>query len=218
MMHNVYDLNNATDSLPPTCLSQTTSPQDCMFAIHAAPHVSVPMLILQSRYDKWQVELELGYEKHEHITMQEVNEYSLALKDQVLTALTEQGVVESSVFLDSRLHHTLLGESGDALWTDISVNGTSVNIAVNEWMNAVLNDALTIPSWVSDEPMQKDCTLRETPPIPTPNPSSTPPDSSPPMSLPSSLPTLNESSGCNRVSPMALVDLLFLITLVSWCY
>jgi hypothetical protein len=60
-MRSIFEVTNASGGLHPGCLQQhATDPWECMLAANAAPHIPMPFLMLQSRYDTWQTANELG--------------------------------------------------------------------------------------------------------------------------------------------------------------
>ena len=75
-----------------------------------------------------------------------MNHYSTALVDKLMTAINSQHILQpkSKIFLSSCEFHTVLGELNDSdedlnkVWLKASINGTTVNLAFNEWLNDVL--------------------------------------------------------------------------------
>lgn len=59
-MQYVYNMQNSTGSLSPTC-QQSLAPDSwkCIMAPHAAPFIQTPWFALQSRFDHWQLAEEL---------------------------------------------------------------------------------------------------------------------------------------------------------------
>lgn len=60
-MRSIFEVANASGGLHRGCLQQhAADPWECMLAANAAPHIPMPYLMLQSRYDTWQTANELG--------------------------------------------------------------------------------------------------------------------------------------------------------------
>lgn len=155
-MKSIYEMSHAKQSLPVACIDEyqgTTDGDDdaiskCMFAANHIPYISEPIFVIQSKYDSWQVENELGYYNNDTTAtaIDDVNQYGSALQDELMTAISSQRMVQpmSKVFLSSCEFHTALGglfdsdEDLNKVWLKASADGTTMNLALNKWLNDVL--------------------------------------------------------------------------------
>jgi len=152
---SVYEMSHAKKSLPLPCIKKYQGDNDdedeafkCMFAANVIPYINTPLLILQPRYDSWQIENILGYNHDDAVTNKDVvNQYGSNLKEELMTALNRQRMIEpkSKVFLSSCEFHTALGdafsdtpEDLNSVWLKAAVDGTTMNVAMDEWLKQVL--------------------------------------------------------------------------------
>mmetsp|Transcript_12067 Transcript_12067/g.11791 ORF Transcript_12067/g.11791 Transcript_12067/m.11791 type:complete len:544 (-) Transcript_12067:74-1705(-) len=155
-MKSIYEMSHAKYSLPLACIHEYQGNTDgddavvkCMFAANHIPYISVPIFIIQSKYDAWQLYNELGYNSIDNTSaaaIDDVNQYGTALEDELMTAINSQRILQpkSKISLSSCEFHTVLGGWNDSdedlnkVWLKASINGTTVNLAFNEWLNDVL--------------------------------------------------------------------------------
>eukprot|EP00588_Corethron_pennatum_P011358 CAMPEP_0194267132 /NCGR_PEP_ID=MMETSP0169-20130528/1769_1 /TAXON_ID=218684 /ORGANISM="Corethron pennatum, Strain L29A3" /LENGTH=471 /DNA_ID=CAMNT_0039007941 /DNA_START=64 /DNA_END=1479 /DNA_ORIENTATION=- len=154
MIKSVFEMSHAKKSLPLACIEKYQGDNDdkdeafkCMFAANVIPYINAPLLILQPRYDSYQTEFFLGYNHDDAVTNKDVvNQYGSNLKEELMTALNRQRMFEpkSKVFLSSCEFHTALGgwsdtpEDLNSVWLKAAVDGTTMNVAMDEWLKQVL--------------------------------------------------------------------------------
>ena len=128
-MRNIFKVTNASGGLSAGCVQQHPSaPWACMLAANAAPHIPVPYLMLQSRYDTWQTGNELGSDDAGRI-----NAFGAELGEHVVAAL-DASVPGSGLFLDACAHHTAMGTD---IWEGVEVSGVAMVDAVAQWLAQV---------------------------------------------------------------------------------
>ena len=112
-------------SLPAACVrANSADPTRCIFAEHVAPTLVTPFFPLQSQYDAFQVQAELGTNK-----AAAVNAYGAELTAVLLKQLVSAHPT-AGVFLDSCFHHT-------RFWGNITIDGDVAAQALQSWYSAI---------------------------------------------------------------------------------
>jgi len=111
---------NASSGVDADCIAGNPGAEwRCMFAEHTAPFIHTPMFPLQSVYDSWQVDNDLG-----STDANLINEWG-----KNLTALVEHNLLTNPVhgiFLDSCYHHC-------GMWGSIRIDGQVQATAFEDW-------------------------------------------------------------------------------------
>ena len=166
-MRSIFKVTNASGGLHPDCLSKHASEPgksvdfvlkclnfvlkmfdfvgECMLAANAAPHIPMPYLMLQSRYDTWQTANELG-----STDASKINAFGEELEKNVAAALHES-VPGTGLFLDACAHHTAMGTD---VWEDVTVEGVRMVDAVTHWLSQVFSGGKYIAgssTWIAQD-------------------------------------------------------------------
>jgi len=166
IMQSVYDLSQARGSLPKGCIQQQMKVQDrpfwkCMFPANVIPDITVPILIIQSKYDSYQISDVLGYSKNPENSPQliaDVRALGLAVTNQIQWALRLQNALQfrsvdtngtvateaaasSAAFVYACSHHNM---DKDHEFIGIVSQGTSARLATHRWVNRVLFDTVNL--------------------------------------------------------------------------
>ena len=126
----IYQQQNTSIALTKACLSDYGTNElswKCMFASILAPYIESNMLVLQSRFDSWQLESELRSPENQNAT--DVNIYGQNLTNVFMTQYIDTNPVNGihAGFLESCEHHT--GE-----WNDIVIDGyNSSDAQIDTW-------------------------------------------------------------------------------------
>jgi len=158
MMEAVYNIARASESLPSGCIESQTGPENyfrCMFAANVLPYVPIPVLTIQSKFDKFQRENILGYAGQKtsssSMTLANVNQYSKELQNTILTSTRTQvnaqsrsaigAPLQSGVFLFSCSEHVVATIT--RLYTKLQIRGVPLTVAMSRWMDHVFDYAPT---------------------------------------------------------------------------
>ena len=99
---------NASSGVNDACVAAETPSSNCMFAEHTMKHIKTPTFPLQSEYDAWQIEADLGIKgapvnRSSPAVIALVNAYGANFTAVVHANLLSQP--QHSIFLDSCEHH-----------------------------------------------------------------------------------------------------------------
>jgi len=169
---------DAGGALPPECIAEQPASDDywnCMFAANAVPYMPVPVLIVQSRYDDFQIERVLGYvpplssEEEDaastigpaadsDISYSQVLDYGQNLTSQILLARRRQAQrypgIGSSLFVFGCYCHVTLAKSD--LYRRANVDGRALNRAVELWIaDRAFSDAAVAAVGDAQQPQQR---------------------------------------------------------------
>lgn len=153
-MKGVFQISQAQATLPPGCLQdQNGTEYRCMFAAEVVPHIPIPMFVVNSNVDSFQVKRILGYDPSLNgIDKTDVNLFAEMVSDQIQAAVAAQEAnfvgIGSGVFITSCYEHVLCKEN--PLYTAVNVDGVPVKDAVYLWITQTFNGIPTSPiNWIS---------------------------------------------------------------------
>ena len=136
----VFHQQNATSGVDASCVALEQPQSNCMFAEHTMKHVSTPLFALQSQYDSWQTQFDLG-----SANAALINQWGRNLTTRVRENLLSQ----HGMFLDSCHHHC-----GD--WGYIFVSGDNQPAAFEKWYREEAQR-----EWVQDAPYPCRCLIKD---------------------------------------------------------
>jgi len=125
-MRWVFQQQNVSSGVNQRCIQMHTPVADCFFAEHTVPYITTPIFPLQSRFDSWQLDNELGNKSDNSL----VNLYG-SLFDQRFQVVSNNAA--NGYFWDSCYHHC-------AQWNSIRINGQLSGSAVQDWYNGGTTD------------------------------------------------------------------------------
>lgn len=100
-MRWVFDQMNCTLGVNQKCIEFSPRQSDCFFAEYTVPFLSTPVFVIQSRFDSWQIAVELGVKAD---NIDEINQYG----DWFFNLFTTNVLADhkNGIFLDSCYHHS----------------------------------------------------------------------------------------------------------------
>jgi len=164
-MKRVYQYSNAHGALPKSCIaakSPTKRYYQCLVAEHIIPHVKVPVLVINSRYDEWQIKSILGFTYQSYSDVLQI--YGKLVSNRAIKAIKEQNRRRpgpaSTVFLHSCSVHV---PTSDEDYGGINAAGVTVRQALMRFVARTLyrETAYKLESWISSAPYpcQKCCSM-----------------------------------------------------------
>jgi len=137
----IYAYSEALGSLPESC-TMTKSDNlkyQCMFAEHIIPHIKVPVLVINSRYDTWHVGSMLGCGPGKRCSPGMIRVYGRSLGGRISRAVTKQNSnfhgPSSGIFLNSCSNH--ISAAKDTVFTGTKASGTSARAALSSFVARV---------------------------------------------------------------------------------
>ena len=115
-MRWVFNQMNCTSGVNQKCIESNPIHSNCFFAEYNIPYIYTPFFAVQSRFDSYQISVELGSNPNNII---EINDYGDMFFKLFVSTILKKNV--NGVFLDSCYHHSMS-------W-NIIINDTNVGIA-----------------------------------------------------------------------------------------
>ena len=145
-MKDVFDLNNATDSLPSNCVDSFGEKDyfRCFFAENVIPYLTQPYFMFQADYDQFQIPIILGWNTlptNENVTIgsdypgppmvtwSEATEYAQNLRNLLLGSTSDPRTSPTGVFVPACMTHIANVDQ----YVNITVNGVAYNEALALW-------------------------------------------------------------------------------------
>lgn len=118
-MKGIFDLMNCTLGVNQKCIeSNPLMKSNCFFAEYTIPYISTPFIMAQSKFDSWQIVVQLG---SNNIT--EINNYGNMVYNLIHSTVLSNN--RNGLFLDSCYHHSIS-------W-NIIINNTNMGTALKKF-------------------------------------------------------------------------------------
>ena len=126
-MRWIFEAQNTSIVLNQKCLEKNKDGYKCMFAQHTAPFIDSKLMAIQSRFDSWQIGMELVSGDSS-----EINAYGQQLEKSMMEHFLKNSNLEARermLYLDSCKHHSQ--EKG---WENIAIDGlTAAEVEYDFW-------------------------------------------------------------------------------------
>ena len=156
-MKDVYNLNNATDSLPKKCIEETDEENHfrCMFPENILPGLEKPYFVFQADYELYQIPFILGWNNVDIgtddpgpplIPWSNVTDYAQNLRNLLLSSTKNPEISPTGIFVPACMMHCAFqhGTYDSDLYVNTTVNDLAYNTALAKWLNEWL-DSTELP-------------------------------------------------------------------------